>query len=168
MFLIFSELNHQLFWLSGINDKVLENLYQQANCLIAASLDEGFGLPPLEAARFQTQVLARDLPVFREVLGDYPTYFSSFSALELADVIEHWIESKHLGKGVDLATLKRTWAENIEDLKAVLIDPDLSKTLPMKAASLNELLSAEGEDFIRSCYGTFLNRIPSRQEHKDL
>jgi glycosyltransferase involved in cell wall biosynthesis len=38
------------------------------------SLDEGFGLPPVEARLLGAAVLVSDLPVFHETLGDYATY----------------------------------------------------------------------------------------------
>ena len=37
------------------------------------ALDEGFGLPAVEAAKFGAPVLASDIPVFRETLGSYGT-----------------------------------------------------------------------------------------------
>ncbi len=38
------------------------------------SLDEGFGLPPVEARLLGASVLVSDIPVFRETLGDEATY----------------------------------------------------------------------------------------------
>ncbi len=37
-------------------------------------MDEGFGLPPLEALSFGCPVLVSDIDVFRELLGDHATY----------------------------------------------------------------------------------------------
>lgn len=44
-------------------------LYQNARLMVFLSLDEGFGLPPLEARALGCPVLASDIPVFRETLG---------------------------------------------------------------------------------------------------
>jgi glycosyltransferase involved in cell wall biosynthesis len=38
------------------------------------SLDEGFGLPPVEARMLGADVLASDRPVFRETLGEHATF----------------------------------------------------------------------------------------------
>ncbi|MDC6657870.1 glycosyltransferase, partial [Leclercia adecarboxylata] len=39
------EREQRLFWLDGISDEFLEKIYAAADGLLAASLDEGFGLP---------------------------------------------------------------------------------------------------------------------------
>jgi len=46
------------------------------NCTfyVSLSLDEGFGLPPIEARLAGASVLVSDRPVFRETLGDEATY----------------------------------------------------------------------------------------------
>lgn len=44
--------------------------YKHAKALIQPSLDEGFGLPLLEASYFGCPALASDIPVFHELLGD--------------------------------------------------------------------------------------------------
>jgi glycosyltransferase involved in cell wall biosynthesis len=38
------------------------------------SFVEGFGLPVIEALQLGTPVVASDLPVYRELVGDIPTY----------------------------------------------------------------------------------------------
>jgi glycosyltransferase involved in cell wall biosynthesis len=48
----------------------LRSVVAGAAALIFPSRDEGFGLPPLEAMAVGTPVLASDLPVTREVLGN--------------------------------------------------------------------------------------------------
>ena len=68
-------LGETFFWLDAASDECLEDLYQRATCLIAASEGEGFGLPLIEAARHGVPMIARDLPVFREVAGDAAYYF---------------------------------------------------------------------------------------------
>ena len=59
-----------------------------SSSLIAASECEGFGLPLIEAARQGLPVIARDIPVFREVAGDHAFYYSAGRPEELADALE--------------------------------------------------------------------------------
>jgi glycosyltransferase involved in cell wall biosynthesis len=58
------------------------SLYAGAKLFIHPAIHEGFGLPPLEALQSGTAVLANNIPVLREVLGDAVTYadFSDVAA----------------------------------------------------------------------------------------
>lgn len=57
-------------FLGGVPDNTLKWLYQHASALFFASLDEGFGLPPLEAHSFGTPLVLSDISVLREIYGD--------------------------------------------------------------------------------------------------
>ena len=65
-----------LFVYHDINDAELKYLYKNSKALIIASIVEGFGFPLVEAAKNNINVFASDIPVFREIGGDYPVYFS--------------------------------------------------------------------------------------------
>jgi len=54
---------------SGADDAQLTRLYAGATALVAPSMLEGFGLPPVEAAAFGVPSVASDLPALRESLG---------------------------------------------------------------------------------------------------
>lgn len=58
--------------------QTLRELVAGARGLLFPSLDEGFGLPPLEALACGTPVLASDIPVTREVLGDQADFVDPF------------------------------------------------------------------------------------------
>jgi len=85
------ELNKRLFWLEGISDEYLEKVYAASTCLIAASYGEGFGLPLIEAAQHKLPIIARDIPVFREVAGGNAHYFNATTANGLAQSISTWL-----------------------------------------------------------------------------
>lgn len=85
------ELQHRLFWLPGISDEFLDQIYASSRCFIAASEGEGFGLPLIEAARHGLPIIARNLPVFREVAGDKAHYFDSSAPELLAVTIKEWL-----------------------------------------------------------------------------
>jgi glycosyltransferase involved in cell wall biosynthesis len=67
-----------------ISDEKLRTLLAQTALLVQPSLYEGFGLPPLEAMICGTKALISDIPVFREIYGDFPvTFFRAGDAPDL-------------------------------------------------------------------------------------
>lgn len=85
------QLGLRLHWFENISDEFLQKIYNSSSCLIAASEGEGFGLPIIEAARYRLPIIARDIPIFREVAGNGATYFDGdCSPSELAEVIKNW------------------------------------------------------------------------------
>lgn len=58
--------------------------YKNARALIHPSLSEGFGLPLIEAAHFGCPIIASDIPVFKELLGDN---YISFNPYDVDDIV---------------------------------------------------------------------------------
>lgn len=111
------ELNKHLYWLEGVSDEYLEKVYAASTCLIAASEGEGFGLPLIEAAQHKKPIIARDIPVFREVAGEHAFYFRGLAPKDLADAVKHWLALNVEGKtqqSVDMPWL--TWRQSAEQL----------------------------------------------------
>ena len=88
------------------SDDELAELYATSHALIAASYDEGFGLPLIESG---LPVIARDIEVFREVLGDNALYFKD--NLELMNILINY-------KNISLLPPKntRTWGDVAKEL----------------------------------------------------
>lgn len=63
--------------LGPVDDGALPGLVAAARALAFVSTKEGFGLAAMEALAAATPVVARDLPVIREVFGDTVRYASS-------------------------------------------------------------------------------------------
>jgi glycosyltransferase involved in cell wall biosynthesis len=59
----------------SVSDEQLRRLFAEAALLVQPSLYEGFGLPPLEAMIAGTPALISDIPVFREIYGEFPVRF---------------------------------------------------------------------------------------------
>lgn len=57
-----------------VSDDDLAAIYSGAHALVFPSDDEGFGLPTVEALACGTPVVASDIPVLREVLGERATF----------------------------------------------------------------------------------------------
>lgn len=60
--------------LPNLDDGAVAAIVQNARALLMPSFAEGFGLPVSEAAARGVPVICNDLPVYRETLGDIPTY----------------------------------------------------------------------------------------------
>jgi glycosyltransferase involved in cell wall biosynthesis len=113
----------RLFWLKGISDEYLDRVYQNSTCLIAASMNEGFGLPLIEAARHSVPVIARDIPVFREVAEENVFYFSGESGEQLASAMSQWLRCYRDGTAPQSTGMRwLTWEQSTEQLKVGLID----------------------------------------------
>ena len=63
--------------LNSCSDDELAQHLASARALLFPSLVEGFGLPLVEALGVGTPVIASDLPVFREIGRDIPTYLGA-------------------------------------------------------------------------------------------
>ena len=117
------EFNERLFWLEGISDEYLENIYAASTCLVAASYGEGFGLPLIEAAQHKLPIIARDIPVFREVAGAHAFYFSGESPGDLARAILDWLPRHacgHAPKSENMPWL--TWKQSADQLMQCIKD----------------------------------------------
>ncbi|MBK1720086.1 hypothetical protein CKO27_21005 [Thiocystis violacea] len=101
------ESGRRFFWLPGISDTYLEAVYAASRGLLAVSEGEGFGLPLIEAARHQLPILARDLPVFREVAGQQATWFAGTAPEDLAHAIAAWLPK--LAEGTAIPSTQRPW-----------------------------------------------------------
>lgn len=88
------QLNQRLFMFNKLNDRGLEYAYAHARALVFPSYVEGFGLPLVEAMQRQLPVMASDIPVFREVGGDFVAYFDLEHPESLAALVRTFESSK--------------------------------------------------------------------------
>ncbi|ACS87040.1 glycosyltransferase family 4 protein [Musicola paradisiaca] len=111
------ELNNRFFWCNGISDECLDSLYSISSGLVIASEDEGFGLPLIEAAQHGIPIIARDIPVFREIAGEHAYYFVNKSAKDIAQEFVDWLAlfkaDKH-PKSITMPWL--TWKQSARQL----------------------------------------------------
>lgn len=107
------ESGKRLIWLDHASDAQLQKLYSICSGLIAASEGEGFGLPLIEAARHDLPILARDIPVFREVAGEFATYFDGSSPDNLCHALKSWLMANRTGSVPRSGELRfLTWRES--------------------------------------------------------
>jgi len=71
----------------GTSEDDYRSLLDTATALVTASLDEGFGLPLVEAMSVGTPVVASDIPIFREIGGDAALYATATDPVAMASAI---------------------------------------------------------------------------------
>jgi glycosyltransferase involved in cell wall biosynthesis len=121
----------RLFWLPGVSDEMLLELYRRASALLAPSEGEGFGLPLIEAAQHGIPIIARDLPVFREVAGEHAEYFSGLGPDDLADALERWLALHREGKApVSTGMPWLTWQQSAQQLLDAVVGQQWYKQAP--------------------------------------
>ncbi|MGV2458135.1 UNVERIFIED_CONTAM: glycosyltransferase family 1 protein, partial [Pseudomonas aeruginosa] len=81
------ELNKRLFMFNDLSDKSLEYAYSHAASLVFPSYVEGFGLPLVEAMQRGLPAMGSDIPVFREIGGEFMAYFDLADPQTLANLV---------------------------------------------------------------------------------
>jgi glycosyltransferase involved in cell wall biosynthesis len=117
------ELGNHLFWLEGISDEYLEQVYASSVCLIASSYGEGFGLPLIEAARHGLPLLVRDIPVFREVtIGNAHFFANNRQPKVIAEAIREWLELYRSGRHPRSDTIPHlTWVQSARNALDIVL-----------------------------------------------
>ncbi|MBN1474637.1 MAG: glycosyltransferase family 4 protein [Syntrophaceae bacterium] len=87
------EYNRRLFMFNDLTDTELEYFYRESRCLVFPSFVEGFGLPLVEAMQRGLPAMVSDIPVFREVGGDFVAYFELTKPEYLAALISEFENS---------------------------------------------------------------------------
>ncbi len=93
------------------------NLLLTALSIFAGLHYVGFGLPLIEAAQHGLPILARDIPVFREVAGEHAAYFKAETPNELAVAIKSWLADCQKNTHPKSSGMNYlTWKESAESL----------------------------------------------------
>lgn len=111
----------RLFIPGHVSDETLVGLLSDADALVSASLDEGFGLPIVEAAHAGVPVILRDLVVHREAAGDEGLYFGVGGPAVIAESLRHFegLAPDERKAHVPKASL-RSWFQSAQQLMAIL------------------------------------------------
>jgi glycosyltransferase involved in cell wall biosynthesis len=116
----------KLFWFEKAGDDLLLAAYHRASALLMVSEGEGFGLPLIEAAHHGLKLIARDLPVFREIAGEHAYYFSGYDAVSLSTALREWLKHDDAGEQVPQSAGMQwnTWREATAQLVDVVCRED--------------------------------------------
>ena len=78
------EVGASVLFLNGVSDQKYFELLRNCKALVSASLDEGFGIPLVEAMERGTPVITSDIEIFEEVAGPAGLRFHRFDHHEFA------------------------------------------------------------------------------------
>jgi glycosyltransferase involved in cell wall biosynthesis len=84
--------NNNITYYSNLTSEELMDLYKNAEALVFPSLQEGFGIPLLEAVNFNLPIFCSDIPIFREIMEDEAHYFDPSSEADLLHVLSQFVD----------------------------------------------------------------------------
>lgn len=115
------EFNTKLFLPGYVSDSDMKLTLETCGALVYPALDEGFGLPLVEAAHLGCPVIARDIEIFRETSGGDAFFFENGDAGKIAEGLRKWfaLSRKQQLKFVPKKSLV-TWRQSAEMLKAIM------------------------------------------------
>jgi glycosyltransferase involved in cell wall biosynthesis len=113
----------RLVFHDGASDEQYREVVRHATALVTASLEEGFGIPLVEAMVQGTPVVVSDIPVFTEIGGDAGLYFKPLDAAGLAAQVRR-LEDDAFFDGVSQRGVEQarrfSWTESARTLWALL------------------------------------------------
>lgn len=101
-----------------VDDDKLIDLYRKARLFVLPSIYEGFGLPILEALSTNTPIACSNIPPFKDMAGDYATYFEPTSVKDIAKVLEDVL--KHAPIARKFNAKEYSWTKTIHSLDAAI------------------------------------------------
>tara|TARA_Y100001968_G_scaffold332914_1_gene393029 strand:+ start:571 stop:1668 length:1098 start_codon:yes stop_codon:yes gene_type:complete len=97
------KLNNRVTFLNIYDTKILSTLYQKSRALIYPSIDEGFGIPIIEAMYSKTPVITSNQSIFQEIGGKNSYYFEKGQVDSLVEkILEIWHDSKERDNKITL------------------------------------------------------------------
>ena len=70
--------------------------YNNSLMYVFPSIDEGFGIPLIEALKLKVPVICSDIPIFREIADDSVLYFEKLNEINLFERMKELIQSEEL------------------------------------------------------------------------
>lgn len=113
-----------------IEDRILAFLYNAASLFVLPSLEEGFGLPAVEAMACGVPVVASHTGALVEIVGDAALFFDPQNAEELLEAVRRILSNSVVAEELRRRGLQRaknfTWTNAAERLLSVFNEVALS------------------------------------------
>jgi glycosyltransferase involved in cell wall biosynthesis len=105
------DLKERVEWVRYVENHALAASYRSASFFVFPSIYEGFGMPLIEAMSAGIPSLCTDIPVFREIAGDYPLYAKP-APRALAEGLVELAKGGHEEHFKTVARPSYSWDEN--------------------------------------------------------
>jgi glycosyltransferase involved in cell wall biosynthesis len=102
--------------LDNLGSDELAWLYVNCSNFLFFSLDEGYGLPAIEALYFGSPIKLSDITVFRELVGGYGVFANPESAAEMTEAISSDTRTPKAG------VRPPSWLEVVTKIRSQVVD----------------------------------------------
>jgi glycosyltransferase involved in cell wall biosynthesis len=122
-FIIQNKLEDKVILAGYVSKEEASILYKNARIYVFPSLDEGFGIPILEALSFSVPVICSDIDVFKEVGGDCVEYFKVGDSISLSEKIISVLGSDKLRQNDNTEHINKFSRKNfIKGFEEIILD----------------------------------------------
>jgi len=105
---------------NGVSDLEYHRLLSEATALVSASLDEGFGIPVVEAMKQEVPVLISDITIFHEIAENAGRYFRAGDPKNFASELLRLASNPTPAKLLRSQAAKFNWDDSAKSLLKVL------------------------------------------------
>ena len=95
-YILNNDLENEILLPNYITKEEASQYYKNALMYVFPSVDEGFGIPIIEAFSYSLPIICSDIPVFREIANESVSYFNKGNFISLSEKIQTLIDSKDL------------------------------------------------------------------------
>ncbi|MFZ4826184.1 MAG: glycosyltransferase family 4 protein [Phototrophicaceae bacterium] len=92
--------SENLHWVGYVDEADMPSIYRLAEVFVSSTAYEGFGLPVLEAMASGTPVVANEIPVFNELVGDGAFLVPNGNATRMGGAIIALLEQENIYNSV--------------------------------------------------------------------
>jgi glycosyltransferase involved in cell wall biosynthesis len=85
--------NPNIIFAGYMDNATMITHYKKAEVFISLSLDEGFGIPVLEAAYFNCKLLLSDIEVYQELYGEMATFINPTDVMAVSNAISQLVQN---------------------------------------------------------------------------
>ena len=122
-FIFQNKLENKVILAGYVSKEEASLLYKNARIYVFPSLDEGFGIPILEALSFSLPVICSDIDIFKEVGGDCVEYFKVGDSISLSKKIISVLDSDKLRQNDNTKHINKFSRKNfIKGFERIILD----------------------------------------------